>query len=371
VNSVQFSRLAERLMTKAAAPYFEHAVIKEVESICAEHNLDIACDQYRNVIVSLQTDSSVRPIALAAHMDHPGFHIVEPLGEGRWLGQFHGGVPDSWFVPGTKVRLMPGEIPARLEGKLLAQRRIVLKETARRKPRNSGKSEQPRFAVWELADFELKKRLIHGRSCDDLIGVASALATIIDLKKARAAVNVVALISRAEEVGFHGALALAASQRIPKETLIVSLETSKELPPVKMGQGVIIRVGDRTSVFDSRATRFLTEVAAECQKKGHAFQRALMSGGTCEATAYQEFGYTTCAVCVALGNYHNCGPTNRIRAEYVSVADALSMTTLLTEAVLQMPRFNELTQRLPKRLESYLAEARPLLAPQPTTEATS
>ena len=41
-----------------------------------------------------------------------------------------------------------------------------------------------------------------------------------------------------------------------------------------------------------------------------------MSGGTCEATAYQEFGFQTAAVCVALGNYHNCGPRNRIAAEF-------------------------------------------------------
>src|SRR4051812_48022128 len=354
-------------MTKAAAPYHEHAVAREVESICAEYNLDVECDQYRNIIVSLQTEPSIRPIALAAHMDHPGFQVLKSPGPGRWQAEFRGGVADSYFVPGVKVRLMPGAIPAKLAGKLGTGRRIELKQTGKPKGRQAKSAVEPKFAVWELTDFAVKRNHIHGRACDDLIGVAAALASIIELKKRRARVNVLGLISRAEEVGFHGALALAASQRLSRDTLIVSLETSKELPPVKMGQGVIIRVGDRTSIFDSRATRFLTEVADECRKNGHSSQRALMSGGTCEATAYQEFGFTTCAVCVALGNYHNCAPHNRIRPEYVSTTDALSMLTLLTEAALQMPRYNELTSRLPKRLEGYLAEARRHLAPAPTT----
>jgi putative aminopeptidase FrvX len=45
-----------------------------------------------------------------------------------------------------------------------------------------------------------------------------------------------------------------------------------------MGQGVIVRVGDRTSIFDSKATRYLTEIAAGLQKRGLKFQGALMSG---------------------------------------------------------------------------------------------
>ena len=36
-------------------------------------------------------------------------------------------------------------------------------------------------------------------------------------------------------------------------------------------------------------------------------QRCLMSGGTCEATAYQLYGYETGGLCIALGNYHNRG----------------------------------------------------------------
>jgi hypothetical protein len=123
--------------------------------------------------------------------------------------------------------------------------------------------------------------------------------------------------------------------------------------------GVILRVGDKASIFDSASTRFLAEVAGEMQKQGgFRFQRALMSGGTCEASAYQEFGYTCAAVCVALGNYHNCGPRDRIAAEYVSVDDAVSMVELLAAAAKRMPHFKRLAGRLPARLNKLLAEAR-------------
>src|SRR5205814_3855018 len=119
-------------------------------------------------------------------------------------------------------------------------------------------------------DFAVRKGRIYGRACDDLVGVAAALATVIELKKSRARVNAIAAISRAEEVGFHGALALSRSRLLPKNALIISLETSRELPGVKMGKGVILRVGDRTSIFDSEAMRFLGEMAASLKEIGRA-----------------------------------------------------------------------------------------------------
>jgi endoglucanase len=171
---------------------------------------------------------------------------------------------------------------------------------------------------------------------------------------------VIGVISRAEEVGFHGALTVAASKQLAKNSLVISLETSKELPSVKMGSGVIVRVGDRTSIFDSAGTRFLTDVAAElaAEDSSFQFQRALMSGGTCEATAYQEFGFQTAAVCIALGNYHNCGPRDRIAAEYVDLSDACGMVGLLVAAAKRMTSFDKFTSRLPARLIAMLREAR-------------
>ena len=67
---------------------------------------------------------------------------------------------------------------------------------------------------------------------------------------------------------------------IPRKAAVIGLETSKALPHAPQGKGPIIRVGDKTSIFDDAATAALVQAAADA-KLPH--QRCLMSGGTCEA----------------------------------------------------------------------------------------
>ena len=348
---------ARRLMCHPGIACHEHAVREEVETICREHRLDYRRDTFGNVLVTLKTAPQLRPVVLSAHMDHPGFEILKQARGGDWQARFRGGVPENYFVPGTRVRLMPGNIGARLGKRLSAARKAYLLESDR------SDAPEPAFAVWDLPAFDARNKRIYGRACDDLIGVAAILAVMAELRKKKARVNLLGAITRAEEVGFLGALALAAKRTLPGNALVISLETSRELPGSTMGLGVILRTGDKASIFDSDATRYLAEVAAETQKRNQAFQfqRALMSGGTCEATAYQEYGYQSAAVCVALGNYHNCGTDNRIEAEFVNVHDASSMVCLLVNAVRRMGEFSRLVARLPERLQKLLAEARDCL----------
>lgn len=345
-------------MRQPAAPYFEDATRAVALDFCAGHGLAAALDSVGNVFVRLNRAPRLRPIVLAAHLDHPGFEVERRLGPRRFVLRFNGGVPDDYFRRGVRVRLQLDDVPARLVRRLggEAKRFEFLAEAAPANP--------PVFAVWDLEAFAVRAGRIHGRACDDLIGCAAVLATLRELQRRRARVNVIGVLSRAEEVGFHGALTIAADRRLPQDALVISLETSKELPGVRLGGGVILRVGDKASIFDSTATRFLAEVAGEVSAAlpGFACQRALMGGGTCEATAYQEFGYTSAAVCVALGNYHNCGPARRIASEFVSVQDAGAMVDLLAAAAQAMPRYAELTSKLPGRLAKLLEEARKRLA---------
>jgi putative aminopeptidase FrvX len=118
-----------------------------------------------------------------------------------------------------------------------------------------------------------------------------------------------------------------------------------------MSDGVIVRVGDRTSVFDDSATAALVQAATNAKLP---FQRCLMSGGTCEATAYQLYGYRSAALCVALGNYHNCGPDTQIASEFVSIADVEGMVKLMLHAALNEPATDP-HQALRTRFESRAA----------------
>jgi endoglucanase len=355
--------IAEALMRSPAAPYHEGFVAATVQTICADLGLELEQDRHGNFLAKLQTDPHTRPLVLAAHMDHPGFEIQKQASASVCKAKFLGGVGDAYFKHGIPVLLHPGKIPGKLRKNVSLKNRLFEIES------EFPLLDPPEFAVWDLEEFRFEAGLIHGRVCDDLIGVAAALSAMGQLKRSRKKVNVIAAITRAEEVGFHGALALADSGKIPKRALLISLETSRELPPVKMGDGVIVRVGDRSSIFDSAGSRFLTEAGNKLAKRRKSFklQRALMSGGSCEGTAYQELGFQTAAVCVALGNYHNCGPNEQIAAEFVSYFDAMSMTELLAAAAVEMPRFDlhagKLTERIEKLRKEALAELpkRPLM----------
>ncbi len=352
MNSRLFLSIARRLMRCPAAPFHEHDIRAEVESICAEHQLSCRPDPFGNSLVELRRGGIDRPMVLVAHLDHPGFDVVQRLDDRRLHARFLGGVPNEYFRKRTRIRLLPGGESARLGGALVGEKEYVIISDRPLKA-------DPKFAVWELEDFAVRKGRVTGRACDDLIGVAVILTTLIQLKRSRRNAWVIGAITRAEEIGFGGALSLARSKELPRDSLVVSLETSKEIPGVEMGKGVIVRVGDRSSVFDSQATRFLHENAIKLNKSGPPFkcQRALMAGGSCEGTVFQEAGFQTAALCVALGNYHNCGADCRIGEEFVDRRDGEGMIRLLMAAARQMKNFSTVVARLPQRLDKIRRES--------------
>ena len=55
----------------------------------------------------------------------------------------------------------------------------------------------------------------------------------------------------------------------------------------------MIRLGDKACLFDPNVAELLDEAS-----KGLRVQRLRLTGGTCEATAYQAFGYETGGVMI-------------------------------------------------------------------------
>ena len=189
-----FLAIAERLMRHPAAPYHEGAVRAEAEAICREHGLDSEHDPFGNVLVRLRTAPRQQPLVLGAHLDHPVLKLRRRL-TNAGCARFLGGVPDSYFRPGIRLRLLPGIIPASF-GHHWAQRR-----SSRFWWMGRSKLCLPsRCGNCPISFCEKKKS---ASVCDDLIGVASILATMIDLKRSRARVHVIGVLSRAEEVGFQ------------------------------------------------------------------------------------------------------------------------------------------------------------------------
>ena len=182
--------------------------------------------------------------------------------------------------------------------------------------------------MWDLAGPVLDGDLVRGIACDDLAGVAAMLALLARLSKKQAAAETYCLFTRAEEVGFIGAIGAAEARTVSKKLPIVAIETSKQLPSAPIGAGPILRVGDRASIFTPELTAWCGEVAEKLAKrrKGFKFQRKLMDGGTCESTAYVTYGYDATGLCLALGNYHNMNEkTGKLGSEYVSLSDWRSL----------------------------------------------
>ena len=84
-----------------------------------------------------------------------------------------------------------------------------------------------------------------------------------------------------------------------------------------------------------------------------------MSGGSCEATAFRLYGVRCGALCVALGNYHNCGPDERIECEYVSTADVLGLIDLCTALARRDGAAPDPDAVLRRRLEERLLPYQP------------
>lgn len=287
--------IVHAILSRPTAPFHETAVRAAIADLlggCAR--VTLAQDAFGNLIAHYRgSDSASAPVyAFCAHMDHPGWVTPAPEPTGAAPArQFLGGVPASYL------------------------------EANRERVRDFGA-----FAMWDLPACELRDGRIHSRACDDLIGCAVIVATLRALSEAEFAGECYGLFTRAEEVGFHGAIEMAKSGWLQAAGVtVISLETSAERPPAKMGAGPIIRVGDKQSIFEHGVTAELVAAAAEANL---AAQRCLMSGGACEATAFRLYGVRCGAMCVALGNYHNCGPDNRIEAEFVSLEDVEGLTAL-------------------------------------------
>ncbi|RME36432.1 MAG: M20/M25/M40 family metallo-hydrolase, partial [Planctomycetota bacterium] len=265
------------------------------------------------------------PVCLTAHMDHPGFVTDRMTGKRRVRAFWRGGVPREYFV-GSGVRFFTAEhgwVRGRVRSvrtvKRLGQLRVDTASIDVERPVESGT-----IGMWDFPDPRVRGRRIYARACDDLAGAAAMLCALDELVRRDHACEVYFLFTRAEEVGFIGAMAAARRKTIPPRCLVVAMETSSERVHARIGDGPILRVGDRASVFTPAVTAYCHRVARELAAvdRSFTFQRKLMDGGTCESSAYCALGYDATGLCLALGNYHNVDRTrNRLGPEYIDLLD--------------------------------------------------
>jgi len=318
-------RLLTQLLSRPTAPFREQQVMHYAQSVLHRARIPHFSDPAGNLVIGCASPAAYRallrrpskePVRLfIAHMDHPGFHGVRWLSSRRLLVKWHGGSPlkhlrgsrvwlanDKGIVGAGRVvraTLLPSG-HAIDTAEILLERPLPAVQTAT----SLYGGFHFRAPVWRAG------KRIYTQVADDLVGVFAVLATALALYsgKRRMQQPFLGLLTRAEEVGFVGAIAhfeLDWREHARRPVVAISLETSRTLPNALIGKGPVVRLGDRRTVFDPGYLHILSQVAELVLPGQH--QRRVMDGGTCEATAAIAWGLPAIGISVPLGNYHNQG----------------------------------------------------------------
>ncbi|MDD5627960.1 MAG: hypothetical protein PHU21_02770 [Elusimicrobia bacterium] len=332
-------QLFRRLTSVPTAPFYEAAVARAVRAwLRGRLGRRVRVRRLRGGLMVLYRGGGAGPaLVLAAHMDHPGFHLRAVTRRGA-RAVLQGGHPKE-LLGGCAVEAFP----ARPRDNRPAARGVLGPPPVEGGGFALSWTEPPRpgarlaFGVLALTPYELRRGWLASRSIDDLLGCAIALETLRRAVAARARTNLTVFLHRAEEVGFVGALDFARRGLAAPGDSILSIEASRSLPGARPGRGPVIRLGDKAALFDANLVALLDQAALALRKKRLPVQRRRLTGGTCEATAYQSFGYEAAGVALPLVNYHNGIGARRIAPEMVRAADALGCVELLLEAARLFP----------------------------------
>ncbi|MEQ8820645.1 MAG: M20/M25/M40 family metallo-hydrolase [Sumerlaeia bacterium] len=377
-------RRIRTLLEAPTAPFREQWACSALDQLLAEiPGLQFESDAFGNRIARIRKGNPTGVAAtFVAHLDHPGFLFTAPDdrpglakvldgSKNRVEATFEGLVDDEFFAPGSLVRLYRHAhdegIPAAVVeatplSPLTDNRRVILEAMA-----------DPADAVlgmWDVEPCVISGDRVYGRACDDLVG-AAVLVEALDRLSREKDVDVAAIFSRAEEAGFCGVLCLLEETKLPRlipdDSVFVSIEISSERPDVRLGDGAVIRIGDKSTTFDGAVADALRGLV---WRYGVNARRALMDGGTCEATAFARAGRRAGGICAPVRHYHNMHKDTRlVGPEIVDLTDAEALVDLtqgLARAFAKDRPADDFADTV-NDFELYLNKGRRFLAPIPVT----
>ncbi len=321
-----------RLTTIPTAPYDELDVRAALHALLVEHGLHYQTDAFGNTLVRVRRGLPRNKVAFVAHLDHPALRVVEKKGS-LLTCRAEGGLPTVGIKDAKVVFPKCKDGPA--AGKLVSAKTTKVKARVRLEQavvQVNAKGPQPEvgdFAILDLPPMQQKGNRLKLRVADDLAGVTAIVAALADIARRDSACEAWGVFTRAEEVGFHGTVALVLGGLVPRDLTVVSVECSLAQDGVEIGDGPVVRLGDRSGPFDPRAAALITGAAQQLAEGKFAYQSALMAGGTCEATAFGAFGYRAGGIALPLAAYHNQGPRG-VAAEEIDVRDLEGATQLIT-----------------------------------------
>ncbi len=346
-------RTLRQILQAETAPFREQQVVAQVRLWARQRGLTVHADPAGNLSLRLRRvrgRKRPRRWIFQAHLDHPGFVTIGQRGR-TVQAEFRGGVQAEYFA-GSRVRLFCPD------GATIATVRSRQEPEDGRFPLCRLELDEDQdlpdgtIGMWDLPAVRIRGSRLSSRACDDLVGTAGLLCVLDELAETDQQIDLTVWLTRAEEAGFVGASAACLDGWVPARAAIVSVETSRALPGARLGDGVVIRVGDRSSVFTPSVTNHLSRTAAELARSESDFHhvRQLMSGGTCESTVFCRAGHLAGALCLPLGNYHNMGSDGKIAPERIDLADLACLIRLLSALATTAPPDAAQSTTLPKRL---------------------
>lgn len=355
------------LLSCPSTTTFERFPASSLIRLLKQRRISYSIDPYGNIHAGdLKSES---PLIFVAHLDHPGISLTAS-GNSLETACWWGGVRKEYFRH-ARVRVYPyDENEAARSGSQAVEGTVraldIPKGSLRPRavtirfdePLESGRSY---IGNWATTELKITSQWIESVRIDDLAGVGCIVETLSRLNRRR---RVRALFSRAEEDGFHGSL--AAAREIPPGSLMVSVECSATRPGAIPGNGPVVRQGDAATVFDPLLTRLLDEIATNLKQThpAFAFQKRIMDGGTCEATAFLALGFRAVGLALPLLHYHNMGPKGLIAAEKVATSDVENLVLLMCEVAERWQQGKRSTL-LVKRLKEKVKTSARLLRSMP------
>lgn len=349
-------RWLDQLTSTPTAPGHEQRVMGWVKTwVGRRGDLKVRGDEHGNLLITQKGRKPAAPVIAVAHTDHPGFVVTAVAGR-RADVVFRGGVRSEYFDR-ARLEFFDGDDQIH-RGRLerydheSSTGTVVLDSSAPLQPGDIGRWSFGRNRGGAGENFLLAP------ACDDLAGVAATLAALDRARGDRGRRHFGVLLTRAEEVGFVGAIGACISGTVPADSRVLSVECSRAFDDSPIGGGPIVRVGDASSVFDHELTNQISEAA---KASGLKHQRKLMAGGSCEATAFVAYGYRATGLCLPLGNYHNMGYLDEVErgrgmatplSEVLSLEDFHGLVDLLLMSVDSLDDPSPLRERLDDRFEA-------------------
>jgi endoglucanase len=391
------------ILTQPSAPFREGHVITLIQKVLDESHVPYFADPVGNLVLGVESkkayqrlvrEKSAEPLRIViAHMDHPGFIGTGWKSKTELEVKWHGGSPTQ-HLAGAKVWLADrletlGEGSFESVTMIPSGRAIdsaVVRVPAGLQLRHRDASLifgglAFRAPVWQEGP------VLYTKAADDLVGAFSILSVALGLfarktkpaKKRASAKKIkqppfIGLLTRGEEVGYIGAIGhfeLGWLKGARRPLLGVSLETSRTLPGADIGKGPVVRLGDRSTVFDADSLLVFSQLAEQLLPGKH--QRRIMDGGTCEATAATAYGIPCVGISVPLGNYHNqsfeggpdsAGPLGPA-PEFVHLDDVAGLLTLCRGLLTPQLAWDKPWASRLKEFKKSLAGYQPLLRSGP------